>query len=194
VNLPEQLPWERLNIRERIILGLTVTFAVGAVIFYLYDLQQKRLLGLKSQLAGLTDEISSLAADLPLRKKALQEAAANKERAAREAAAAAQAQQRLAGGEGGFSALLDEIARMAREEDVEVVSVKLGDPRDQGGYVELPLTIEVASNFRMLGGYLHRLQHLPQLVVVGKVQLETSAQTSPILRVGVEAVSFRGKT
>ncbi len=193
MKLPEQLQWDKLSGRERIILGLTMVAAIGTAVFYLYGLQQKRLLDLNNQLTGLTDEIASLAAELPLRRQALQQAAADTELAAKQAEAVAQARQRLSG-VGGFSALLDEIARMAKDEGIEVVSVKLGDPRDQGGYVELPITIEVTANFRMLGEYLQRLQQLPQLVVVGKLRMETSEQTSPMLRAGVETVSFRAKT
>jgi Tfp pilus assembly protein PilO len=193
VKLPARLQWSRLSGRERLILGMVVAVVIGLVGFQLYDHQRKNALKLKSQLEELTNQVAQMSADLPVKEAQLQQAAARQTEVKARAAVEAQTQQQLTAA-GGFSQLLTELARMAKDEGIEIVSVKLGDTRDQGTYVELPITIEVRASFRLLGEYLHRLQHLPQLVVVGKVRMETTLETSPLLKAGVETIGFVGKT
>ncbi|MEW6325525.1 MAG: type 4a pilus biogenesis protein PilO [Nitrospirota bacterium] len=193
MKLPGKLQWDRLSERERMIVGLTLTVVLGAVGFYFYEGQQQRVMGLKSRLRGLENEISMLKAELPLKEVAVKRAEGQQIEAEERLSLAAQTQQQLKGGRG-FSSLMTEMARMAKDEGVEVISIELGSPRDQGSYLEMPATITLQAEFRTLGEYLHRLQHLPQLVVVGKVRMETSEQISPMLTAGVETVSFMGKT
>ncbi len=193
MKLPEQLQWNRLAAREQMILGLTAVVILSIVGFLLYEAQQKKVIALKRELETVENQINMLQAELPLRQVAVQRAEGQQAEAQEQLSLVAKTQQQLKGGQG-FSALMSEIARMARDEGIEVMSIELGTPRDQGNYVEVPVTIKVSAQFRRLGEYLHRLQQLPQLVVVGKVKMETTSQTSPLLNAGVETISFMGKT
>jgi Tfp pilus assembly protein PilO len=183
---------QKLAPREQIILWMTVAVLIGIGGFLLHDWQQKKLLALNSQLNGVKTEIRTLMSDVQVRQKEVDQAAAQQVAAKTRASEAAHTQEQLSQG-GRVSELVTELMRVAKEEGVDIVSIKPGEPRDQGGYIELPMTIDLRARFRGLGEYLHQMQHLQQVVLVGRVRVGPAAVEGSALAVEVETVSFLGK-
>jgi Tfp pilus assembly protein PilO len=183
---------ERLAPREQIIAWLVLAALIISGGVLLHDSQQKKLLVLKDQLDGLKNEIKSLKAETELRQKDVDQAVAQQVKAKTEASLAAQTQQQLSQG-GRLSELVAELMRAAKEGGIEVVSIKPGEQRDQGSYIELPVTMELRARFRSLGEYLQQVQRLQQVVLVGRVRMEPSAVEGAVLTVEVDTVSFLGK-
>jgi Tfp pilus assembly protein PilO len=194
MKLPAQFRWDRLSGRERLILASVVVVVIGTIGLQLHSMQQKRLADLRGQLQAVKDEIAALTGELPVKQRDVEQANTQQAEAKEREKLVAHTQQQLVESKG-FAALMNEIFQVAREEDIEVMAVKPGEIKDRGNYLELPITIEVKSKFLALGEYIHKLEHLSnQLVVIGGVRIETNAQMSPLLKVGLQAVSFTGKT
>jgi len=192
MKLPGQLQWRKLAPREQIIIFLAAFVILGAAGVYLHDKLRAKLLALDSQLSDLKNETQGLKAELLLRQKEVDRAGAKQVAAKVRASLAAQTQAQLSQG-GRLSSLIDELMRLAKEDDIQVISIKPGQPQDQGGYMELSITMDVQARFRNLGEYLHQMQHLQQVVLVGHVRAELLTVEQATLRVQVETVSFMGK-
>ena len=191
LKLPGQHHWERLSGRERLIIGFTVVALLGAGAFQLHSMQQQKLQRLTRQLESFHNQIVSLSAELPVKQRDVARATAQQQSAKERKSQFAKTREQLVGG-GTISSLLTEMTNLANQENIVVVSVQPGETRNRGEFSELPITLEVKSRFRNLAEYLQQLEHLSELVVVGKIQIKTTPQTSPELSVNVEVVSFFG--
>jgi Tfp pilus assembly protein PilO len=192
MKLPARLQWHKLARREQIIAALTAAVVIGTVGFYLHDMQQATLRNLGSRLTDLDNEIRGLNAELPFRQKEVEQAGLRQVAAKARASLAAQTQELLSQ-RGRLSSLVDELMRLAKEDDIQIISIKPGVPQDYGGYVELPITMDVRARFRSLGEYLHQVQHLQQVVLVGRIHVKLSALEQDALTVQMDTVSFMGK-
>jgi len=192
MKLPARLQWHRLAPREQMIALLTVAVLIGVGDFMLHDWQQKKLLVLNGRLNDVKNEIRGVKADVLLRQNEIDQASARQVEAKARASLAAQTQEQLSQ-RGKLSALVAELMRIAKEENIQVVSIKPGEPQDQGGYVELSMTLDIRGQFRNLGEYLHQVQHLQHMVLVGRVHMELQTVEQSMLTVQVETVSFMGK-
>jgi len=178
--------------REQIIIWMTVAVAIGTIGFLGHDWQQRKLLARAGELAGVKNEIKTLQAELQLRQQEVDRAAAQQVESKSRATLAARTQEQLSQS-GRLSALVGELMRVAKDEGVEVMSIRPGDARDQGAYIELPIVIGLRARFRGLGEYLHQVQHLQQVVLVGRVRVDPSSNEDSTLTVQVDTVSFLGK-
>lgn len=178
--------------RDQMIVALIVALAIVAVGVYLNDIQQTTLRNLESQIADLKNEIHGLKADLPLRQKEVEQAGVQQVPVTARTSLAAQTQIQLSR-RARLSSLVDELMRVAKEDDIEILSIKPGEPRDHDGYMELPITMDVRARFRSLGEYLQQVQHLQQVVLVGRICVERSVVDQAGLTVQMETVSFMGK-
>jgi len=192
MKLPAQLQWHRWAPREQMIALLVVAVAIGTGDLQLHDWQQKRLQVLNGRLSDVKNEIRGVKADMLLRQREIEQAAAQQEDVKARASLAAQTQEQLSQ-RGRLSALVADLMRIAKEEGIQVISIKPGEPQDQGGYVELSITMELRSRYRSLGEYLHQVQHLPQVVLVGRIHVEPSSVEQAMLTVHMDTVSFLGK-
>ncbi|MBI3621375.1 MAG: type 4a pilus biogenesis protein PilO [Nitrospirae bacterium] len=183
---------QKLSPREQFIAWAVIAALVVSGGVMLHDAQQKKLLALKGQLDAVKNEIGGLKSEVLLRQKEVDQAAAQQVEAKTRATLVAQTQQQLSQG-GRVSELVSELMRTAKEGGVDVLSIKPGEQRDQGSYVELPVTMELRARFRSLGEYLQQVQHLQQVVLVGRVRVEPSTVEGAVLTVEVGTVSFLGK-
>jgi Tfp pilus assembly protein PilO len=184
--------WRMLALPAQIIVALIVAAAIVAAGLYLHDIQQTKLRDLRVRLTDLKSEIHDLKAELPLRQKAVEQARAQQvpDTAHTSPAAHAQMQQLQ---QGRLSSLIDGLMRAAKEDDVQIISIKPGEPQDHDSYVELPITMDVRARFRSLGEYLQEVQQLQQVVLVGRISVELSVAEQAGLAIQLAAVSFLGK-
>jgi Tfp pilus assembly protein PilO len=187
-----QPQWRTLALPARIIVALTVAAAIVAAGLYLHDSQQAKLRELKLQMTDLKNEIHDLKAELPLRQKAVEQARVQQMPVTARTSLAAQTQKQLSQ-QGRLSSLIDGLMRAATEDDVQIISIKPGEPQDHDSYVELPITMDVRARFRSLGEYLQQVQQLQQVVLVGRISVALSVLEPAGLTVQMEAVSFLGK-
>lgn len=187
-----QPQWRKLALAAQIIVALSVAAAIVAAGLYLNDSQQARLRELTLQVTDMKKEIHDLKAELPLRQKAVEQARTQQGPVTARTSLAAQTQKQLSQ-QGRLSALIDGLMRAAKEDDVQIISIKPGEPRDHDSYVELPITMDVRARFRSLGEYLQQVQQLQQVVLVGRISVELSVVEQAGLTVQMEAVSFLGK-
>jgi Tfp pilus assembly protein PilO len=189
---PVQRQWCQIGPRSQMIVILTVALAVVAVGVYLNDIQQAKLRNLELQLTSLENDIHGLKAELPLRQKEVELAGVQQVAVTGRTSPAAHTETEPLQ-PGRLSSLIDDLMRLAQEDDIQIISIKPGDPMDRDGYVELPITMGVRARFRSLGEYLQQVQHLQQVVLVGRISVELSAVEQAGLTVQMETVSFLGK-
>lgn len=164
-----QSQWRKLAIPAQIIVTLIVAAAIVAAGLYLNDIQQAKLRDLKVQMTDLKNEIHDLKAELPLRQTAVEQARAQQVSVTARTSPAAQTQMQLLQ-QGRLSSLIDGLMRAAKEDDVQIISIKPGEPQDHDSYVELPIIMDVRARFRSLGEYLQEVQQLQQVVLVGRIR------------------------
>jgi Tfp pilus assembly protein PilO len=189
---PVQRQWCQLGPRDQMIVALIVALAIVAAGVYLHDIQQTKLRNLESQMADLKNEIDGLKTALPLRQKEVEQAGVQHMPVTGRTSLAGQTEQELLQ-RGRLSSLIDDLMRLAKEDDIQIISIKPGEPVNHDGYVELPITMDVRARFRSLGEYLQQVQHLQQVVLVGRISVELSVVEQAGLTVQMETVSFLGK-
>jgi Tfp pilus assembly protein PilO len=187
-----QPQWRKLAILARIIVVLIVAAAIVTAGLYLNDIQQAKLRDLTVRMTDLKNEMRDLKAELPLRQNAVEQARARQAPVNARTSPAPQTQIELAQ-QGRLSSLIDGLMRAAEEDDVQIISIKPGEPQDHDSYVALPITMDVRARFRSLGEYLQEVQQLQQVVLVGRISMELSVVEQAGLTVRVAAVSFLGK-
>jgi Tfp pilus assembly protein PilO len=192
LKLPARLQWHTRGFREQIIAALAAAVVIGAVGFYLHHMQLATLRNLSSRVTEMEHEIRGLHAELSLRQNEITQAGVRQGAAEAHASPTAQTREFLSQ-RGRFSSLIDELIRLANEDDIQIISIKPGVPQEYDGYVELPMTIEVRARFRRLGEYLHQVQHLQQVVLVGRIHAQLLAVEQAALTVQMETVSFMGR-
>jgi len=189
---PVQRQWCQLGPRDQIIVVLIVALAVVAAGVYLNDIQQAKLRNLELQLAELKNDIHGLKAELPSRQKEVVQARVQQVAVTGRTSLAGQTEKELLQ-RGRLSSLVDDLMRLAQEDDIQIISIKPGELMNHDGYVELPITMDVRARFRSLGEYLQQVQHLQQVVLVGRISVELSVVEQAGLTVQMETVSFLGK-
>ncbi|HTP41663.1 MAG TPA: type 4a pilus biogenesis protein PilO [Nitrospiria bacterium] len=184
--------WQTRPLLVRILICLAVVAATGTAGVYLHEGQQAKLRAFGSRLAEVNNEVAGLKAELSRRQQEATEAGASQSPVQGRASLAAHGREPLLPREH-FSALLDDLMRLAQQDGIQVISISPGVLQDHGGYVELPINLQVQARFRNLGEYLHQVQQLRQVVLVGRVRAELTAVEQALLTVQMDTVSFVGK-
>jgi len=192
VKLSSHRWWHRTASRVQVIIFLVLIAMIGAAGVYVHDRQRATLRALGARLADLQREVTGLKADVLQRQ---QEAAqlGGQQAAAKTNALLAALTQAQPSQQGRYSTLIDDLMQLAKQNGVQVISIRPGEPQDHGSYVEWPIVLEVQAHFRDLGEYLHQVQQLRQVVLVGRIRAELSAVERSALTVQMETVSFVGK-
>jgi Tfp pilus assembly protein PilO len=192
MNLSAQRQRPLCGPRVRIVMYLALAAAIGTAGAYFHEGQRAKLRALGSQLADLNREVAGLKAETLRRQQAVAGAGARQSAEQVRASLAAPLREQVLQ-QGHLSALIDDLMRLAQQNGIQVISIAPGELQDQGSYVELPITLQVQARFRNLGEFLHQVQHLQQVVLVGRVRAELAAVEQASLNVQMETVSFMGK-
>ena len=75
-----------------------------------------------------------------------------------------------------LGAFLEQLTSASKEADVNFFRIKSNEIKDHQNYLELPLEIELKSNFYKLGDYLERLERLARLVNIKSIKIESEEE------------------
>ncbi len=88
-----------------------------------------------------------------------------------------------------ISPVLEEMARVARATDVEVMTVRPQTVTDHEDYLAMGVHVELRAGFRELAEYLRMLEELPRLTEVLSFKLQADP-ASPVVTAELEAMSY----
>jgi Tfp pilus assembly protein PilO len=92
-----------------------------------------------------------------------------------------------------ISPVLDEMARVARATDVEVMTVRPQTVTDHEDYLAMAIHVELKAGFRELAEYLRMLEELPRLTEVRSFKLQTDPAAGTAVTAELEALSYVSK-
>jgi len=75
-----------------------------------------------------------------------------------------------------LGSFLEQLTFASKEADVDFFRIKSGEVKDYQEYLELPIEIELKSNFFKLGDYLERLERLSRLVKIKSIKIESEKE------------------
>jgi Tfp pilus assembly protein PilO len=181
----------RLAPRERILLIITAVVIVFAVWSYLFLPKYRQARDARAQIKLAQAEIAKLSIQLPeMQKKA--EVFRSIQKAGTAGGSTAKIGDLMPGGSR-LSSLLEEMTRLARLQQVEVISIRPESIEDKGNYLELSIRIDLKSRFREMGDYLLMLENLPRAIRVKEVKVETNASIGPDILAHLQALTYIGK-
>lgn len=93
-----------------------------------------------------------------------------------------------------ISPVLEEIARVARATDVELMTVRPQTMTDHEDYLAMAIHMEVKAGFRELAEYLRMLEELPRLTEVRSFKLQADPSAGPMVTAELEALSYLAKS
>ena len=92
-----------------------------------------------------------------------------------------------------LSSFLEELNRLARLRQVEIISIRPEGFEDKGTYLKMVLRIDLKSRFRHLGEYLMMLENLPRAIIVNDIKIESSPENNPYIIAQLKAATFMAK-
>ena len=164
-----QLQWSKLSKRERILFVSTLAAALYSLVFFVFlpRIAERQRLG--EQKKTLQQEISALSTTLPV---LMQKVEAEKGKYG-------SSEPALILSDASLSIILEEIGRQARMKGVQLIELKPSLAEKKEGYEILPVQIKSRSRFFNLGEYLSALERLPRPIVVERLKIESTPETSP---------------
>jgi Tfp pilus assembly protein PilO len=191
-DLIKRFDFNKLSMRERILFTLTTAAVLFVLIVYLLVPMVRSAKDLTAQKVSLKTEIDQGMTGIPrLRNRA--EELRQASRAEGVGAVTSGKSDALFPRGSRLSALLEEMTRLARIRQIEIVSVRPEAIEDKGTYLQLTLQIDVQSRFRELADYLLMVENLPRAVVVRDLKVETRTDLSPAVLGHLKTVTYLGK-
>jgi type II secretory pathway component PulM len=89
-----------------------------------------------------------------------------------------------------ISPVLEEMARVARATDVEVVTVRPQTVTDHEDYQAMAIHVELKAGFRELADYLRMLEELPRLTEVRSFKLQAEPGVSSLVTAELETLFY----
>lgn len=96
-------------------------------------------------------------------------------------------------GDSRISPVLEEMARVARATDVEVMTVRPQTVTDHEDYLAMAIHVELKAGFRELAEYLRMLEELPRLTEVRSFKLQGDPAAGAAVTAELEALSYMSK-
>ena len=185
----QKLDWTKLGPRERLLGGVTVAVVLFGM-YFLLILPKKAEVGQREArvtlLAGEIIQATAINQQLRTRIQALQEVKKGKEVAGDIPLKALD----ILPGSSELSSLLEELTQLARQRQVEVVTIRPESVEHKQAYVQMNLRIDVKARFLHLGEYLMMLEDLPRAIIVEDMKVETTPETAPIVMGHLRAMTF----
>jgi len=162
-----QLQWSKLSKRERILFVSTLIALLYSFVFFFLQPRMTERQRLAEQKRTLQQEVSALSSTLPiLMRKA-------------EAIDSTETMPALVISDASVSAILEELSRQARIKEVQLMELKPSPAEKKKGYEVLPIQIRSRSRFFNLGDYISALERLPRPIVIERLKIESTTETSP---------------
>lgn len=162
-----QRQWSKLSKRERILFVSTMFALLYSFVFFFYQPRMAERRRLDEQKKTLQQEISALSSALPvLMRKA-------------EAAAPSEPPPALTLSDASLSMILEELSRQARIKEVQLMELKPSPAEKKEGFEILPIQIKIRSRFFNLGDYLFALERLPRPILIERLKIESTFESSP---------------
>ena len=163
--------WSKLSFREKILFFLTVGAILYAAVFLLYLPKAAERRQLHAEKTALEQEVKTLSLTLPTLAQKIDE---DGPRSSSETGALF-----LALSDDSLSKVLEEIAHAARSRDVQLLDLRPGVIEKRDTYDVLPIQLKTRSRFHNFDRYLATLEKLPRPVIVDRMKIETTQETTP---------------
>lgn len=162
-----QIQWSKLSKRERILFVSTLVALIYSFVFFFFLPRMAERKRLDEQKRNLQQEISALSSTLPV--------------LMRKAEAAGTPEPEPAGllPDASLSSILEELSRLARIKEVQLIELKPSPVEKKEGYEILSVQIKIRSRFFNFGDYISALERLPRPVIIERLKIESTAETSP---------------
>ncbi|MFQ5779956.1 MAG: type 4a pilus biogenesis protein PilO [Nitrospiria bacterium] len=170
----ERFKWSRLSLREKGLSLLTLAAVLYAFVVFVYNPKVAERRRLNTQITALQNEVTTLSSALSTLQK--KDAAAEGEDPSRLGGTGRRA---LIDSNPSLSRLFEEINRLARLRKVRLLELKPSVVEKKEQHEILPLQLKARSRFRDFGMYLLSLEGFPQPVVVDRIKIRSTPQTSP---------------
>lgn len=92
------------------------------------------------------------------------------------------------------SPVLEDMHRLARASDVELVAVRPQTLVDKGDYVTMTIHMELRAGFQEITDYLRMLEDLPRLVEVRTFKVEAESGAIPLVAAHLETLTYLPKS
>lgn len=160
-----QFQWSKLSKRERILFVSTLMAALYALTFFVIQPRMAERQRLDAQKKSLQQEVSALSSTIPI---LMQKAEAGKT-----------IPTPVVLTDTSLSNILEEIGRQARIKEVQLIELKPSIAEKKEGYEVIPIQIKSRSRFFNLGEYVAALERLPRPIIVERLKIESTPETSP---------------
>lgn len=175
-----QLQWSKLSKRERILFVSTLVAVVYSFLFFFLQPRMAERQRLDEQKKTLQQEISALSSTLPvLMRKA-------------EAIDPSEPEPALVLSDASLSLILEELSRQARIKEVQLIELKPSPGEKKEGYEILPIQIKSRSRFFNLGDFISALERLPRPIIIERLKIESTSETSPEVIAEMVLQVYRG--
>ena len=163
---------------KQILYGLSLVVPAILLVagFFLYSPSAQKLKILKKELGECEKDIRFLEEnELPQKKSEKETLAKFQARFEEVKKKISLVEERLPSNEN-LGSFLEQLTFASKEADVDFFRIKSGEVKDYQEYLELPIEIELKSNFFKLGDYLERLERLSRLIKINSIKIESEKQ------------------
>ena len=177
--------WQRLSMRERLIVTFVLLAALSALLYKVpYAMQVRSLNSLKVSVVGAEREILDLTAQI---------ADLHNRAAEIKAGGPIAVRGRELIDQKGFVLFLEDVSGEARRMNVSLVSVHPSQEIDKENYKEISMNLDLKGRYREIADYFKRLEGLSKIVNLRKIRMESCPDSSSVCAVQVEAVAYMEK-
>lgn len=162
-----QLQWSKLSKRERILFVSTLFALLYSFVFFFLQPRMAERQRLDQQKKTLQQEISMLSSTIPVLMRRA------------EAANPSESEPVPVLSNASLSTILEELSRQARIKEVQLMELKPSPAEKKEGYEILQIQVKSRSRFFNLGDYISALERLPRPIVIERLKIESTAETSP---------------
>jgi Tfp pilus assembly protein PilO len=173
--------WRKLTKRERGIATVTIFCVLSWIIYqFPYTLTERALNSVQATIANSEQDILEQTAQLAeLRRRASVDMSAS--------AGWDLADQKSA------ILFLEDVSGAARRMGVGLVEVHPTREITKERYKEISMNLDLKGRYRELGEYFQRLEHLPRVVNIRKIRIESCPDASSVCSAQIEAVTYSAK-
>jgi Tfp pilus assembly protein PilO len=173
--------WRKLTKRERGIAVVTAFFALSWIIYqYPYALSERALNSVQATIRNNEQDIldqTALLVELKRRASTDMSASAGWDLADQKSAIL----------------FLEDVSGAARRMGVGLVEVHPTREITKERYKEISMNLDLKGRYRELGEYFQRLEHLPRVVNIRKIRIESCPDASSVCSAQIEAVTYSAK-
>lgn len=192
IKLLQWLDWKKLKLRERALFIVTGIVVLWVLVSMMLMPKVKQVKQYRTEIATLRANISRQSGLLPSLRTSLKRLRSQESTRDVSKGGLMKISDVLQGGTQ-LSSFLEELNRLARLRQVEIVSIRPEGFEDKEAYLEMNFRMDLKSRFRHLGEYLMMLENLPRAIIVNDIKIESSVENNPYIIAQLKAATFMAK-